>query len=428
MSRLAGYTALVAATILGLVLVWQFRAVIFLFFISLIVAAAVRPAIDHLVKRRVPLLLALILTYVFGLTMLALILQLVIATLMVEIPRLANDFTVAYEVLHPRWLEGSPFQQALAAQLPAPEQVYAAITGERGEMLVRHLFDFSRGFILVIASFISVLLLSVYWSADQVHFERLWLSLLPAGQRPPARHISRTIEASLGAYLRSEVAQSFLAGVLLAVGYSWIGLEYPVTLALLGALAWLVPVVGLLLAIVPVLLVGLLTNPVVVLAGAAYAILVLALLEFLVEPRLFDGRRHSPILTVLLMIPLADAYGIAGLIIAPLLAASLQITFSTLAAHYREVVAPKPETARIGDLQDRLAAIQTMFASPYYPRSPEVTNLMKRLALLVEKASQTLPAEPGNGNNGNPAVEPAVPSDDARGHGSRVATTDADSA
>jgi putative permease len=398
MSRLAGYTALVVATLVGLLVIWQFRAVIFLFFLSLSVAAAVRPAVHHLVRRRVPLLVALILTYVMGIAVLVLILQFVIAALSVEIPRLANDFTVAYEVLHPRWLEGSPFQQAVAAQLPAPERVYAAITGERGEMLVRRLFDFSRGFILVIASFISVLLLSVYWSADQVHFERLWLSLLPAGQRSPARQISRTIEARLGAYLRSELVQSILAGVLLAVGYSWIGLQYPVTLALLGALAWLVPVVGLLLAIVPVLLIGLLTEPILVVAGALYAILVLAALEFLVEPRLFDGRRHSPILTVLLMIPLADAYGLAGLIIAPLLAASIQITFSNLVAHYRTTAALKATPARIDDLQGRLASIQTMLASPYYPRSPEVNNLLNRLSVLMEKASHTLPPEVENGN------------------------------
>jgi putative permease len=276
--------------------------------------------------------------------------------------------------------------------------VYAAITGERGEMLVRRLFDFGRGFILVIASLISVLLLSVYWSADQVHFERLWLSLLPAGQRSPARQISRTIEARLGAYLRSELVQSILAGILLAVGYSWIGLQYPVTLALLGALAWLVPVVGLLLAIVPVLLIGLLAEPFLVVAGAVYAILVLAALEFLVEPRLFDGRRHSPILTVLLMIPLADAYGLAGLIIAPLLAASIQITFSNLVAYYRTTAALKATPARIDDLQSRLASIQTMLASPYYPRSPEVNNLLNRLSVLMEKASHTLPPEAENGN------------------------------
>jgi putative permease len=399
--RLAGYTALVMVTIAGLFILWQFRAVILLFFFSLIVAAAVRPAVVHLVKRRVPLLLALIMTYILGITILILILQFVVAALMLEIPRLANDFTVAYEVQHPRWLEGSPFQQALATQLPSPERVYAAITGERGEILVRRLFDFGRGFILMIAAFISVLLLSVYWSADQIHFERLWLSLLPAGRRTPARQLGRTIEASLGAYLRSEVAQSILAGILLALGYSWIGLEYPVTLALLGALAWLVPVVGLLLAIVPVLLVGLLTDPILVVAGAVYAVLVLALLEFLVEPRLFDVRRQSPILTVLLMIPLADSYGLVGLILAPLLAATIQITFSTLVTHYREgaeAAVPKSAPARIDDLQNRLTAIQNMLGSPYYPRSPEVTSLMARLAVLVEKVNQTLPPQSDNGN------------------------------
>ena len=96
-----------------------------------------------------------------------------------------------------------------------------------------------------------VLVLSVYWSADQEHFKRLWLSLLPFERRARARLIWQTLESGLGAYLRSQVIQTVLAVILLGIGYQVLGLQYPVALALIGAIGWLIPWVGVLLAVIP---------------------------------------------------------------------------------------------------------------------------------------------------------------------------------
>lgn len=83
------------------------------------------------------------------------------------------------------------------------------------------------------------------------------LSLLAVGQRNQARRIWQAIESGAGAYLRSEIVQSFVGIVLLYIGYQLIGLPYPSLLALLGGMAWLVPLVGVLLTAIPVLAVGL---------------------------------------------------------------------------------------------------------------------------------------------------------------------------
>jgi predicted PurR-regulated permease PerM len=78
-----------------------------------------------------------------------------------------------------------------------------------------------------------ILFLSIYWIINQIHFERLWLSLLPTGLRRQARDIWRTIEIDLGAYMRSELFQSLAAGLLLGLGYWALGSPYPVLLALI---------------------------------------------------------------------------------------------------------------------------------------------------------------------------------------------------
>ena len=117
------------------------------------------------------------------------------------------------------WLKGSSFQQALVARLPSPSELFEAFTGDQGQLVLPALLGFTQGIGGVVSGVFVVLFLSLYWSINQIHFERLWLSLLPSGQRKQARDIWRTVEPDIGAYIRSEVVQSLLAGLLLGLGY-----------------------------------------------------------------------------------------------------------------------------------------------------------------------------------------------------------------
>jgi hypothetical protein len=144
----------------------------------------------------------------------------------------------------PLWLEGSSFQNLLVTWLPVPAVLFEAMTGEQGQFVLPAMLNVTEGIGTFVSGAFLILFLSIYWSINQIHFERLWLSLLPSEQRKHARGIWRMIEPDLGAYIRSELIQSLLAVLLLSIGYWLLGSPYPVLLALLGALAWLVPVVG----------------------------------------------------------------------------------------------------------------------------------------------------------------------------------------
>jgi predicted PurR-regulated permease PerM len=394
MKRLAGYTAVVIATLALLLLLWQFHEVLLLFVLSLLAAAAVRPIIARLVKRGLPLPLAMLLTYITGLGIIVLLLYIISDSLFAEAQAIANNFAVAYEVYHLRWAdEGSGLQYTIATRLPPPEQFYAAITGSQGELLAQRIFGATVSLFSFIGGFLMTLLLSIYWSADQDHFERLWLSLLPATQRARARDMWRAMETEVGAYLRSEFTQSFMAALLLGLGYWLAGLAYPTLLALIGAIAWLIPLVGFIFIAIPVFLVGLSHSLTLAIAVTLYTLSVLLLLEFVVEPRIFNRRRNiSPLLVVLVMIPLLDAYGIPGLIVAPLLAVTVQIFF-TYSLNRQAVPTFRNTTEQVTQLETRLAHVRAMFEERDEPPPPEVINLMERLSSLIQAASQALPAE-----------------------------------
>jgi predicted PurR-regulated permease PerM len=278
----------------------------------------------------------------------------------------------------------------VAERLPPPGQLYQALAGEQGISILENIFGVTFGIFDTLSDIGIVLVLSVYWDADRVHFERLWLSLLPVERRASARHIWRTSEERIGGYLRSEFAQSLLAGLLLGLGYWIIGLRYPALLALAGAVLWLIPVVGLILIIILALFVGLVDGIIVGALAALYTFVILLGLEMVAEPRLFRQRnRISPLLVVLTMMALADAFGLLGLVMAPPLAAGIQIIAGSLLQQSAPVATARVE-AGIDNLHERLTAIHTLVDKREQPLSPEVDSIMERLENLMEKAHQIL--------------------------------------
>jgi putative permease len=400
--QLVWFGTAVMTTLLALAALWQFRIVVIYVLVSLALAAAVRPFVKRWVRRGLVMRLALILLLLVALSSFGFLLFLGSVAATGEIQQLAQRVAVQDEWRLPEGLKGSSLGQALAARLPSPGDLFKEFTGDQGQLVLPAILGFTQGLAGVVSGGLVVLFLSLYWSINQIHFELLWLSLLPAGQRKQARDIWRTVEPDIGAYIRSEVVQSLLAGLLLGLGYWVLGSPYPVLLALAGALAWLIPLVGPALALIPPLLVGLLTSGQLSLFTALYTLAVLIALEVWVKPRLFNYRQYNPILTIVIMMALADALGLIGIIVAPPLSAACQILWSHLVSH-RAVLGA---AAQVSDLKERQAgvwaAIQAMDEAP----EPLVTSSMERLTRLIEKAEPVLQVEDPLQRAALPATEP----------------------
>jgi predicted PurR-regulated permease PerM len=398
MKRLAVVAALVGCTVAAAALLWHFRGIVGLFVLSLAVAATLRPMVER--QRWLPRSQAVLLTYLvvagLGLALAAFVANRALS----DIQQLADALVVAYDRAWMRWPDGTALEQALAARLPPPDTLYESLAGEPGATMLAGALGVTLGLFDTLANLAVVLVLSLYWSLDQAQFERLWLSVLPTSQRAQARGIWRTMETGVGAYLRSELAQSVLAGVVLGLGYWLMGLQYPALLALVGALAWLIPWLGALLAVIPVMLTGVwaLGGSVGLGLGAGlYTLAVLLALEFVVEPRLMARQRRSSLLVVLLALALGQAWGLAGLLAAPPLAAALHILFSQLFPQWIPA-GDRRLAGQMADLAQRLAAVRADLAAAGEQAPPEMLSLAERLARLVTSA-----VEPNGAPSGGPA-------------------------
>jgi predicted PurR-regulated permease PerM len=384
--QLVRFAAAVMTTLLALYMLWQFRIVVIYVLISLMLAASMRPLVTRLMGKRFLVRLAWIMLYLAVLGSVGYLLFLSSEQAILEIQQLSHTLSVQDKWIMPAWLEGSSFQQALIGRLPPPSKLFTALTGDQGQLVLPALLGFSQGIGGFVSAVLVILLLSIYWSINQVHFERLWLSLLPADLRKKARGAWRTIEPDIGAYIRSEGIQALLTGLALGLGYWLLGFPYPALLALIGAVASLVPVVGVMLVVIPVLLFGLLTSLQLGILTAIFALVVFFALEFWVKKRLFKRRWDNPILTVVLLIAMADAFGLAGLIVAPPLSVVCQILWNRLVT--RRTVSG--ETAQLSDLKERQARVWETIQAMDEPPLHLVTSSMERLAGLIQKAEPIL--------------------------------------
>jgi putative permease len=383
MKRLMLYTAVILGTIAVLFLLWQFRFVLLLFILSLSVAAMFRPFIESLMKRGVPRAGAQLLVYLAVAGGLGLFTLVAGNSVLNELNEAANNSIIDYEQFHRRWDEGAAWQQAIVGRLPQPFALDELRDTELGQMLPS-IITVTSGAISLIVAALLILALGLYWSVDQVHFERLWLSLLPAQRRAYARDNWRDMEASIGKYLRSQTAQSLLAALALGITAWLVGYPYPILLALLGAIGAFIPLFGGVLTALLALWLGSSQSTGMAIGIAVYILLVFLFLELFIEPRLWPRERRSFLLTLLIIIPMVDAFGIWGLLAAPLLAAVLE----TIIRHsYQRILTGRKEKIDLEELITRHGQLASRFtADADGDLPPELQNLNQRLAALLAES------------------------------------------
>lgn len=397
MKRLAYILVTVLSTLTLILVIWQLRSIVLLFLISLAIAAVMSAPIQHFIQLRLSRGVALLVAYLLVIGGLLLLTTGISGPLVTEIDLLTQDLIRIYEQSSMVWGESLP------ALLPTVDAVTTFLTGATDASPFAGVVGITQGAVNLISQLLLALVLSIYWAADSQRFERLWLSLVKAEQRTTARRNWRAVEASVGAYIRSEGVQSLLAGGLVTFGLWAVGASYIFLPAFVVAVAWLIPLVGGLLAIVGVALIGWLSSPFIVLFSIVYTVLILFLLEFVVERYLYGQNGYSSILVLLAMIAMADAFGLIGLLIAPPLALVLQVFWR----EFVETPPTPPETAATVDIhkiQTRLADLHTQVAQGEV--SPRVMSLVERLDTLMQEVEYSLLLQHNAAVNGSPFPPP----------------------
>ena len=378
------YAAAFSVVALTVFILWQVNEVVIYFLLSLVLGAIIRPFADYLKgKSRIQIILSIagLLLVIAGL---GYFLYLNMMRLSKEVNLMVNTISNLKRWFLPVWLERLGFARSLLELLPPPGELFDIATNDGGKILMPVLQNISTNLVTILSGLVVIIFLSIYWTGSQDRFERLWLSLLSVERRQKARTIWRQIDASLGDYGRFLLVKFFLTWILISVSVYYLRSPYPVLLGLVVALANLLPIIGIVLALLFTLAIGLLSSILFYPWLLACVFLVLTVLSMFVWPKLYQDKWDAPILRLLLLLIIGETMGLRWLILAPPLAITVQIIWNSLSTKLRKSSRPLMGFESLKLHQENLSqAIGDLESTPQ-----ALTNNLTRLNQLVEEANQ----------------------------------------
>jgi predicted PurR-regulated permease PerM len=161
-------------------------------------------------------------------------------------------------------------------------------------------------------------------------------SVAPLEPRHTRALLSEAREVARTAFIGT-IATAIVQGALAGIGYGFLGVPQPMLWAAATALASFLPVIGTLIVWVPIagylLMEG---HPIRAIVMVAWGILVVtSLADYVIRPRIVGGRGHGhPLLTLIALLGGIEVFGLAGLIIAPIM---MSVFVAALRLYEREV-------------------------------------------------------------------------------------------
>ena len=284
----------IGVVVLALAL-WKLRLVVALLFAGFIVAAAIRPGIDALHRRRVPRPVGLTLHYLVLAGLLAL-------ALWFAVPRALNQVTSAIENLpETRRAIGAEAKessgikqeilqslQRLLKEVPSGSTLFTTLK-EIGVTA----FEVGIGIFFVFA-------VAGYWIFEREKAMNIVAELLPGSKRKVVRDTWMLIDLKLGAYVRGVALIVLIVATTLSLLFWAIGLPYWLLIGCFAGFVEIVPVIGPLAAAALAVGVGLTES--VHLAALALVIVVSVRLtqDYVVNPRVMGSAVGMSPLVVLL--------------------------------------------------------------------------------------------------------------------------------
>ncbi len=314
-------TAFVAALVVGSVIVaalalWKLKLVISLLFLAVIIAAAMRPSVDALARRRIPRGVGVLIHYAVLAGAVTLLLWFVVPTardqLSAAVPTSSAELNTAT-----RNSTGIKHDVLVAVQkrinrLPSAGKIVhpAVEIGVRAfEVLIAIFFVFAS---------------AAYWIFERDRAVTLVTSVLPRPRRKVVRDTWDLIDAKLGAYVRGQGLLVSLVATVLSLAFWLIGLPFWLLVGVFAGLVELVPIVGPLAAGGVAVAVGL-THSLGLGVAAGVVVLTVRLLEdYIVIPRVLgEAVGLSPLLVLIAVSATTILFGGVAILLAIPLAAVL---------------------------------------------------------------------------------------------------------
>lgn len=302
LSRLAGRVAVATLVVVGIlvavVVLWEARVVVALLFSAVIIAAALRPSVEWLARRRVPRGIGVVLHYTVIVAGLA-------AVLWFVVPAATDQVQAALGNQH-------ELRQAARGSTGIRHDILIALDKRlsdlpSGSSLFDPAVEYGRKAFEAIVGVFFVFAAAAYWIIERERAMDVVCSVLPRPKRKTVRDAWNLMELRLGAFVRGQALLVAIVATVLSGCFWLIGMPYWLLVGVFAGIVEIVPVIGPLAAGIVAVGVGLSQSLHLAVLAAIVVIGVRLAEDYVVLPRVLG---HSVGLSPLVVLVAVTTVGV----------------------------------------------------------------------------------------------------------------------
>ena len=313
----------------ALLFLYYIKDVIFIIFVSVLIALTMEPAVDRMQKKhRIPRVFGAGLLFSSSLAVIAMLTYAITPTLAREIGQLANylpnyiekiDFRFIIDNGQNMGLDSSTLQDILLNLSTALKNA------------ATYLLSGALGLLGGIFSAILIAVISFYLVLEDNGIEKFASAVMPKEIQPQCMRIIKKVEKKLGQWFVGQVTLGVIIGTLSFVGLSIIGVPYALVLALLAGTFELIPYIGPILSAIPAVLIAATISP----STAAFVFVLYFLIQefenYLIVPKVMEKSVGlHPVVIIIAATIGGQLAGVAGMILAVPIATIASIIFEDI--------------------------------------------------------------------------------------------------
>lgn len=313
--RVALSTLIVIAIVAVALALWKLKLVLALIFLAFILAAALRPSVERLVRAGIPRGFGLLIHYVALIGVIALALWIVVPRAVDQVQNALGGTTKAQIHQEAKNSKGIKHEILTAIDKRLREVPSASQLLHPAVEVTLKVFEVLLGIFFVLAA-------AAYWIFERDRAVDFVTSLLPRPKRKKVRDTWDLIDLKLGAFVRGQALLIVLVGTVLSLAFWAIGLPYFILIGAFAGLVEIVPVIGPIAAGALAIAVGATVSWHVALLAGLCVLVVRMLEDYVVVPKVLgEAVGLSPLLVLISVTAVGILFGGFAIVLAvPLVA------------------------------------------------------------------------------------------------------------
>jgi len=292
--------------ILGGYVVYRLGAVIGILLLATLLVISMEHSVKYFMKlivlnRKIPRSVAVLISYLIFVLILIVVVVFVLPPVVTEIQKIVVSLSSSIgQIETPKG-----WQISFANVIPNVSEI-------SGKVLSATFSVFSN-----VATFISLLVISIYMSLDWINIKKSFISLFPEKMESDVEDTINEIEDNIGHWIKGQLTLMLIIGLASFVGLSILGVRYALALSLLAGVFEAVPTIGPILSAILAGAVGFSDSPVKGMGVIALFIVIQQLENNILVPKIMEKASGFRPLAILLAILVGGSFfGVIGVICA----------------------------------------------------------------------------------------------------------------